>query len=97
MAKVIRLTENDLASLVKKIVNREYDFQSHVNKFKWDIKSFDCNDDFSDVPFENRKEIDYDFESNTISIRFCKGDEDNLADYQAKGVAQAMGYYGALK
>ena len=96
MKKVLRLTENDLIRLVKRIVNEQYDYLRYEDEFEWDIQTFDCEDEFSDVPFENRKEIDYDFESNTISISMCEGDEDNLAEYKIMGIAQAIEGYGRI-
>jgi hypothetical protein len=74
MKKIIRLTESDLTRLITRIVkeNREMDYD-----YSYDIQSVDCG--------RNIRSGHVDIDDETIVIRYCEGNEEDLEYLKEKG------------
>ena len=89
MKKIIRLTEKELTNLVKQIIKEqeEYSLYSDSNEdISYDIQSVDCAGDFGGS-------VDID-EDDTIVIRYCEGDDEELEYLKKKGKRLLYGKYG---
>lgn len=76
MKKIIRLTESDLARIVKRIINEQED-TSIDDYIKWDIKTTDCEG--SRFGFLSSMGVVEDEDGNPlVRIRYCKGQHEEL-------------------
>jgi hypothetical protein len=79
MKKIIRLTETDLARIVKRVIKEEMDdvYTDSREDFQFDIQAVDC--DPSQEYTEGTVDIDEDEDGNDIIvIRYCRGDKKSL-------------------
>jgi hypothetical protein len=83
MKRIIRLTEKDLTRLIKRIVkeNREMDYD-----YSYDIQSVDCGDNI------RSGHVDID-DNETIVIRYCEGNEEDLKYLKEKGMGLLHSQY----
>jgi hypothetical protein len=80
--KVIKLTENDLKNIVKKVINEGED-TSMDEHIEWDIRAIDCEGSRSDIGGSMRVESDEDGNPLAV-IRYCKGDDKELGYLKRK-------------
>ena len=92
MKKIIRLTENDLARIVKRVIKERMeddlytDSQEDIN---YDIKAMDCEGS----RFGNMSSVMVN-DDDTIVIRYCKGDDEELEYLKEKGKRLLYRNYG---
>lgn len=77
MKRIVRLTESDLKRIVKKTI-REMSGDDMDYDFSYDIRSVNCGDNM----MSGHVDID---EDDTIVIRYCEGNEDDLEYLKEKG------------
>jgi hypothetical protein len=93
MKKIIRLTENDLARIVKRVIKERMeddlytDSQEDIN---YDIKAMDCE---GGSRFGNMSSVMVN-DDDTIVIRYCKGDDEELEYLKEKGKRLLYRNYG---
>jgi hypothetical protein len=80
--KVIKLTENDLYRIVKRVINEGED-TSMDEHIEWDIRAIDCEGSRSDIGGSMRVESDEDGNPLAV-IRYCKGDDKELGYLKRK-------------
>ena len=95
MKKIIRLTETDLARIVKRVIKEEMDdvYTDSREDFQFDIQAVDC--DPSQEYTEGTVDIDEDEDGNDIIvIRYCRGDKKSLRKLSEKGRTLMYDKYG---
>jgi hypothetical protein len=73
MKKIIRLTERDLTRLIKRTIK-----EMEESRPMFDIESVDCGD--------NIRSGHVDIDDETIVIRYCEGNEEDLKYLKEKGM-----------
>ena len=86
MKKIVRLTESDLNRIVRKTI-REMSGENMDYEFSYDIQSVDCGDEV----MSGHVDID---EDDTIIIRYCEGNEDDLEYLKERGKKFLYAKYG---
>ena len=86
MKRIVRLTESDLNRIVRKTI-REMSGENMDYEFSYDIQSVDCGDRV----MSGHVDID---EDDTIIIRYCEGNEDDLEYLKEKGKKFLYAKYG---
>jgi hypothetical protein len=100
MARIIRLTEQDLARIVRRVIkeNEDEDYTSmddtsmdeHIN---FDIKTTDCEG--SSLGNMSSMGVDEDEDGNiVVFIRYCKGDDEELEYLKRKARLEIKLNYG---
>ena len=77
MKKIVKLTESDLARIVKRVIRENEEDTSMDEYIDWDIKSMECEGS----RFGNMSSMgtDRDEDGNIfVFIRYCKGDDEEL-------------------
>lgn len=72
MKRVIKLTESDLRRIVKRVIKEDEDYT-----LSYDIQSVDCGN--------NVRSGHVDVDGDTIVIRYCEGNEEDLEYLKKKG------------
>ena len=82
MGRIVRLTESELTRLITRIVkeNREMDYD-----YSYDIQSVDCG--------RNIRSGHVDIDDETIVIRYCEGNEEDLKYLKEKGMGLLHSQY----
>lgn len=89
MKKTIRLTESELTNLVREIIKEQEEYSVYTDSYddiSYDIQSVDCGGDFG-----GSVNID---EDDTIVIRYCEGDDEELEYLKEKGKRLLYRKYG---
>jgi hypothetical protein len=100
MARIIRLTESDLARIVRRVIkeNKDEDYtpmndtsmDEHIN---FDIKTTDCEG--SSLGNMSSMGVDEDEDGNiVVTIRYCKGDDKELEYLKRKARLEIKLNYG---
>lgn len=97
MKKIIRLTESDLACIIKRVIKEQEEndslYTDSREDFQFDIRAVDC--DPSQEYTDGTVDIDEDEDGNDIIvIRYCRGDKKSLRKLTEKGKKLMYGKYG---
>ncbi len=95
MKRIIRLTETDLARIVKRVLSEQMDdvYTDSREDFNFDIQEVDC--DPSQEYTDGTVDIDEDENGNDIIvIRYCRGDKKSLRKLSEKGRTLMYDKYG---
>jgi hypothetical protein len=101
MKRIIRLTERDLTRLIKRIVKENEDEMGDMytdfgrkkiptkysEDISYDIQSVDCGDNI------RSGHVDIDDDNETIVIRYCEGNEEDLKYLKEKGMELLRSQY----